>query len=162
VRSEIQRQVVERYPNVSALDLTQVQRSLDDVIGRVTAVIRFLAAFCIATGFIVLLGSVATSRLQRVRESVLLKALGATRRQIGSILLVEYLVLGLLAALVGVVLSAGAGWSLSRWVFDLPFDFASLPLAALVTSVAVLSAAIGVWGSREVFARTAMEAIREE
>jgi putative ABC transport system permease protein len=162
VRSEIQRQVVERYPNVSALDLTQVQRSLDDVIGRVTAVIRFLAAFCIATGFIVLLGSVATSRLQRLRESVLLKALGATRRQIGSILLVEYLFLGLLAALVGVVLSAGAGWSLSRWVFDLPFDFASLPLATLVVSVTLLSAAIGIWGSREVFARTAMEAIREE
>jgi putative ABC transport system permease protein len=161
-RAEVQRMVVERYPNVSALDLTQVQRSLDEVIDRITAVIRFLAGFCIATGFVVLLGSVSTSRLQRVRESVLLKTLGATRRQIGSILFTEYLLFGLLAALVGVVLSVGAGWALSKWVFDLPFDAALLPLALLASAVAGLSVVVGVWASREVFDRTPMEAIREE
>ena len=71
----------------AALDLTLIQRALDDVIGRISLVIRFLAGFSVATGFIVLLGAVATGRLQRIRESVLLKTLGATRRQIGAILL---------------------------------------------------------------------------
>lgn len=161
-RAEAQRVIVERYPNVSALDLTQVQRSLDDVIDRITAVIRFLAGFCIATGFIVLLGSVSTSRLQRVRESVLLKTIGATRRQIGVILFTEYLLFGLLAALAGVILSVGAGWALSHWVFDLPFDTAFFPLLLLVVAVTALAVVVGVWASREVFQRTPMAAIREE
>src|SRR5690606_25628073 len=78
-RALIQRDVVTEHPNVSAIDLTLIQRALDDVIGRVSLVIRFLAAFSVATGFIVLLGAVATGRLQRIRESVLLKTLGATR-----------------------------------------------------------------------------------
>lgn len=161
-RAEVQRRIVEGFPNVSVLDLTQVQRSLDEVIDRITAVIRFLALFCIATGFVVLLGSVSTSRLQRVRESVLLKTLGATRRQIGAILFVEYLLLGLLAAAVGIVLSLAAGWALAHRVFDLTFDAAPLPLLALGAAVSLLAVVVGVWASREVFESTPMEAIREE
>ena len=83
-RARVQRDVVRAFPNVAILDLTQVQAALDDVLGRVAAVIRFLAGFSVATGFIVLLGAVLTGRLQRIRESVLLRTLGATRRQIAA------------------------------------------------------------------------------
>jgi putative ABC transport system permease protein len=161
-RARVQGAVVERFSNVSAVDLTLVQEALDDVIGRVSTVIRFLAAFSIATGFVVLLGAIATNRLQRIRESVLLKALGATRRQIAAILFSEYLVLGLLAALTGILLATGAGWALARWVFNVPFEVAPLPLAALGLAVATLAVAIGLWASQEVFSHTPLEAIREE
>jgi putative ABC transport system permease protein len=161
-RARVQGAVVERFSNVSAVDLTLVQEALDDVIGRVSTVIRFLAAFSIATGFVVLLGAIATNRLQRIRESVLLKALGATRRQIAAILFSEYLVLGLLAALTGIVLATGAGWALARWVFNVPFEVAPLPLAGLGLAVATLAVATGLWASQEVFSHTPLEAIREE
>jgi putative ABC transport system permease protein len=161
-RAELQRDVVQRYANVSAIDLTLVQRALDDVVSRISLVIRFLAAFSVATGLIVLLGAVSTSRLQRVRESVLLKAIGATRSQIGAILFTEYLVLGLLAVIAGTVLALGASWSLSHWLFNLDFEPALLPLSALGSGIALLAVAVGVWASREVFQRTPLEAIREE
>jgi putative ABC transport system permease protein len=125
-------------------------------------VIRFLAAFSILTGFVVLLGAVVTGRMQRVREAVLLKTLGATRGQIGTILLTEYAALGLLASLVGAGAAVLAGWSLARWLFDVPFAVPPAELAALAAAVTVIAAVVGVWGSREVFRRTAMEAIREE
>ncbi|HWK90003.1 MAG TPA: FtsX-like permease family protein, partial [Longimicrobium sp.] len=111
-RGRVQRDVVRRFSNVVVLDLTAVQEALDDVFGQVSAVIRFLAGFSVATGFIVLLGAVLTSRLQRIRESVLLRTLGATRRQVGAILLTEYLSMGLLASIAGIGLAAGAGWAL--------------------------------------------------
>ena len=161
-RALAQRDVVAEHSNISAIDLTLVQAMLDEIVGRVSVVIRFLAGFSVATGFIVLLGAVATGRLQRIRESVLLKTLGATRRQIGAILLAEYATLGLLAAIVGGGLSLAAAWALSQYLFDVPFAAEPIPLAALAAGVAALSALIGLSGSREVFRTTPMEALREE
>jgi putative ABC transport system permease protein len=160
-RARLTAALVTSFPNVAALDLTQVQEALDQVVGRVAAVIRFLAAFSVVTGFVVLLGAISTSRLQRIRESVLLKTLGATRRQIAGILFLEYLLLGLLAAVAGTLLAVVGGWAIATRVFDLNFEVAPLPLAAVGAAVALLSVLVGLWASREVFDRTPMEAIRE-
>ncbi len=161
-RARAQRDVVRRFSNVAVLDLTDVQAALDELLGRVAAVIRFLAAFSVATGFIVLLGAVLTSRLQRIRESVLLRTLGATRRQIAAILFSEYAVLGALASLVGIGLAVGGGWALARFLFDVPFSVPFLPLLAVAAAVTALAAGVGVWASREVFRHTPLEALREE
>lgn len=161
-RARVQRDVVARYPNVAILDLTQVQEALDEVLGRVAAVIRFLAAFSVATGFIVLLGAVLTSRLQRIRESVLLRTLGATRRQIGAILLAEYLTLGVLASAAGTLLALAAGWALAKWIFHVDYGVPAAPLLGLAAAVTVLSGAVGFWASREVFRHTPLEALRDE
>ncbi len=100
-RGLIQRAVVERYANISALDLSTVQRALDDILGKVGAAIRFMAFFTLAAGLVVLLGSLATSRAQRLRETVLLKTLGASRAQVTRVAVSEYLALGALSALAG-------------------------------------------------------------
>jgi putative ABC transport system permease protein len=161
-RARVQRDVVARNPNVAILDLTQVQAALDEVLGRVAAVIRFLAGFSVATGFIVLLGAVLTSRLQRIRESVLLRTLGATRRQVGAILLTEYLSLGLLASVAGIGLATAAGWALAKWLFKLDFTVPLPPLVWLALAVTALAGAVGWWASREVFRYTPLEALRDE
>ncbi|HEU4885452.1 MAG TPA: FtsX-like permease family protein [Longimicrobium sp.] len=161
-RATAQRDVVRRYSNVAVLDLTAIQAALDDVLGRVAAVIRFLAAFSVATGFIVLLGAVLSGRLQRIRESVLLRTLGATRRQIARVLLAEYLSLGLLASLAGILLAVIAGWALARWLFEVDYAVPVLPLLWLALGVTALSAAVGLLASREVFRHTPLEALREE
>jgi putative ABC transport system permease protein len=160
-RATLSAALVSRFPNVAALDLTQVQAALDQIIGRVVAVIRFLAGFSVITGFVVLLGAVSSGRLQRIRESVLLKTLGATRGQIGGILLLEYLVLGSLAAVAGCLLAIGGGWALATRVFDLEFEVTLVPLLLVSIAVAILSMLIGLWASREVFGSTPMQAIRE-
>jgi putative ABC transport system permease protein len=162
VRARVLRDAATRFSNVSVIDLTQVQAALDQVMNRVALVIRFLAAFSVATGFIVLLGAVLTSRLQRLRESVLLRTLGATRGQVAAILLAEYLALGLTAAAAGTILSTAAGWALCRWIFKMDFGVPVAPLLLLAVGTAVLSAVVGVLGSREVFRHTPLEALREE
>ncbi len=161
-RARAQREVVSRWSNVAAVDLTEIQAAVDEVLGRVATVIRFLAAFSVATGFIVLLGAVLTSRLQRVRESVLLRTLGATRRQVAAIMLSEYVALGTLAGLVGIGLATGAGWALARWVFEMDFAVPVAPLLWLWVGVAALAAAVGLGASREVFRSTPLEMLREE
>jgi putative ABC transport system permease protein len=161
-RATAQRDVVRRYSNVAVLDLTAIQSALDEVLGRVAAVIRFLAAFSVVTGFVVLLGAVLAGRLQRIRESVLLRTLGATRRQVARVLLAEYLSLGLMASLAGILMAVAAGWALARWLFEVKYAVPVLPLLWLALGVSALSAAVGLLASREVFRHTPLEALREE
>jgi putative ABC transport system permease protein len=161
-RARLVRALSERFPNISALDLADVQRAIEDILGRVAWAVRFLALFSVVTGGFVLLGAVATSRFERLREATLLKALGATRRQVMAVVLSEYMALGLLSAATGVLLAVGGGYGLTRFVFETGF---SLPVASLLAFAAAVVAAtmtLGMSGSLAVFRRPALELLRDE
>jgi putative ABC transport system permease protein len=160
--ASLQLALVDGFPNVSVLDLTQIQRALDDVLGRIVAVIRFLAAFSLAAGFVVLLAAASASRLERLREAVLLKTLGATRRQVATALAVEYLAMGTVAGLAGIALGVGAAWGLARWFFEVPFAVPLRPLLGLEVLTALLVAAIGAGVGGAAYRGTPIEALREE
>jgi putative ABC transport system permease protein len=161
-RARLQRTVAEAYPNVTALDLAQVQEVIEKVVARVTLAIRFMALFSLAAGVVVLLGAVAASRDQRIREGVLLKTLGATRAQVARVILAEYLSLGTLASFAALVLALIGAWALVRFQFEAPFAVPAAPLLALSAGVVALTAAIGLWSARDVFARPPLEALRAE
>jgi len=161
-RGLIQRAVVERYANISALDLSTVQRALDDILGKVGAAIRFMAFFTLAAGLVVLLGSLATSRAQRLRETVLLKTLGASRAQVTRVAVAEYLALGTLAALAGLVLALGSGWALAHWLFETKFALPAAAMLALAAGVVALTVGVGLWSSVDLFRRTPLDALRNE
>ncbi len=161
-RGALQREVVERYPNVSGIDLTQLQDALERLIDRVVLVVRFMALFSLVTGAVVLIGAVATSRFQRVRESVILKTLGATRRQVLGIAAAEYLSLGLLAVATALGLAGIAGWLLVRYLFHETFHLPLPAFLALGGAVVLLTVAVGLWNSREVVRKTPLEVLREE
>ncbi|MBX6365338.1 MAG: ABC transporter permease, partial [Gemmatimonadetes bacterium] len=120
-RARLQAELAHRFPNISALDLSLLQETLDRIIGKVSLAVRFLALFSVAAGVLVLVGAISTSRHQRTRESALLKTIGATRTQITRILLTEYAALGLLAGLAGSLLALAGAWALARFFLEIPF-----------------------------------------
>ena len=160
-RAELERDLVMAYPNISALDLTLVQQALDGIVSKASLAIRFMALFSIACGAIILVGALATSRFQRVREAVLLKTLGAGARQIRQILLTEYFAWGSLAALTGVLLSAVAAWALVKFLFELQFTLPWAQLALVWAAVCGLTTVIGFANSGEVLRRTPLAVLRE-
>lgn len=162
LRGRLQRVVAERFPNVTSLDLTMLQAAIEQLVGRVSLAIRFMALFSLVTGVLVLVGAVATSRYQRVREGALLKTLGATRGQVLRVVFAEYLALGLLAATAAVGLSAAAGWALARFMFEVPFAFPVEAIAGVIGLTSLLTVAVGVWGSVEVIRKTPLEVLRAE
>jgi putative ABC transport system permease protein len=161
-RGVFQRRLAERLPNVTTLDLTVLQQTLERLIDRVVLAIRFMAFFTLATGAIVLVGALATSRFQRIREGALLRTLGATRGQLFRIVLAEYLALGLMAATVAAALAGVAAWALARWVFEGRFALPALPLAGLTLGVVGVTVIVGLLNSREVIRRTPLEVLRAE
>ena len=154
--------MTERLPNVTSVDLSTVQETLERLIDRVVLAIRFMALFTLGAGALVLVGALATSRFQRIREGALLRTLGATRAQLLRIVLSEYLSLGLLAALVALLLAGVAGWALARFVFDGRFTLPVLPLAGLGAAVVALTVMVGLANSREVLRRPPLEVLRAE
>ncbi|HSJ29985.1 MAG TPA: FtsX-like permease family protein [Longimicrobiales bacterium] len=160
-RAALQREAVQRFPNISVVDIATVQRVLRRIIDRVTYAIRFMAAFSVGAGTLVLFGAIAASRFQRVRESALLRALGATRAQVRRILLVEYAALGALAGLTGVLLAGIAGWLLTRFVFSMPYTLPIATLALIWLLVTVAAALLGMLNSREALRSTPLTVLRE-
>lgn len=161
-RGTFQRRLAERLPNVTTLDLSVVQEALERLVDRVVLAIRFMAAFTLATGTLVLIGALATNRFQRIREGALLRTLGATRSQLFRIVLAEYLALGVMAAAVAAALSAAASWALAHWVFEGRFSAQPTSLTLLVLGVVGLTVAVGLLNSREVIRRTPLEVLRGE
>ena len=161
-RGRFQRRLAERFGNVSTLDLSLLQEALERLVERVVLAIRFMALFSLGVGVLVLVGALATSRFQRVREGALLRTLGATRGQVFRIVLAEYLSLGLVASAVALVLAAAAGWAIARFVFEGSFTLPVLQMAALALMVVALTVIVGLANSREVVRRAPLEVLREE
>jgi putative ABC transport system permease protein len=160
-RARAQRDAVLRFPNVSTIDLTLIENAVGRILDRVSLAVRFMALFSVATGVLVLVSAIAASRRQRVRESVLLKTLGATRPQIVRMLFTEYALLGAIGSLAGIVLAVGGGWAAVHFIFKTPFAVAPLSLAAVAAATMVLTVVTGLFAARDVFSETPMTALRE-
>ena len=159
--AKLQGAIVSRYPTISSIDLTLVRKTIMDVIAKVTTAVRFLALLSLGLAIPVLFSAVSATRRQRLREGVLLKTLGATRQQIGRIMVSEYALLGGLGAAAGVGLSTFGAWALMHFVFRSQFIPALLPMLVVAAGMMALSISIGVLTGREVFSETPMAALRE-
>ena len=159
--ARLQRGVARRFPNISSLDLTQVEQTIHTLLTKVTAAIQFMAIISLCLAVPVLFSAVAATRRDRLREGVLFKTLGASRRQVGRMMLAEYLILGGLGSLAGVLLSVGSAWAVLHLLFKIPFAPAILPAVLVSIGMTAVAVAIGLLTSREVFATTPMVALRE-
>lgn len=160
--ANLQRSLVKQFPNVSVIDLRQIYTIIEDVLNKVSWVINFMAFFSILTGVIVLIGSVRTSKYQRIRESVLLRTMGAKSNQILKITALEYLYLGILGSLVGIILSLFGSQLLAALVFEEPFVPSAIPFLVFLPGITVLVLVIGLSNIRGVLGSPPLEVLRKE
>jgi putative ABC transport system permease protein len=142
--AQFQQQLVQKFPNVTIIDLSAVLNIVSSIIDKVGFIIRFMAAFSIFTGLIVLIASVLISKYQRIQESVLLRTLGASRKQIFYITALEYFFLGALAAATGMFMSLGISFLVAKFMFETEFVLEWVPLLIVFVSVCFLTVFIGL------------------
>jgi putative ABC transport system permease protein len=162
VSARFQQTVVRQFPNVSIIDLGLVLSVLNDVLDKIGFVIRFMAAFSMITGLIVLIASILISKYQRIQETVLLRTLGASRRQILIITALEYFFLGALAAATGIILSLVGSWALAKFIFDASFIPSWWPVLIMFTAISLLTVIIGLFNSWSVLNKAPLEILRKE
>src|SRR5690606_31205572 len=160
--ARMQQAMVKQFPNVSIIDLGLILSYLDAILDKIGFVIRFMGGFSILTGFVVLIASVMISKYQRVKESVLLRTMGATRKQVLAITALEYFFLGAIASFTGVLLALGGSWALAEFSFEIPFTPDVTTMVLLMLGVALLTVLMGLATSRGVTQRPPLEMLRKE
>lgn len=158
--ADVQAEIVREFPNISIINLGTIVKTLEEILGKISFVIQFMAFFSIATGILVLISSLIISKYQRMRESILLRTLGASSAIVSKINTLEYFFLGSLASLSGIILSFGATWLLSEFVFNIPFRGAWLEATMLYLSITLLTIVLGWLNGRKIINQPPMEILR--
>jgi putative ABC transport system permease protein len=161
-RARLQRDLVTRYPNVSAIDVREVLASIQGVVDNVTFAISIVGTVALASGALILIGAVAMTKFQRVYEAAILRTLGASTRMLGTMLALEYGALGLIAGLIGAAGSLALSWAVCRFVFEI--DWAPAPglLAVGAFATTLLVGIIGIVASADVLRKKPLATLRAE
>ncbi len=134
----LQRALSTDFANVTAIDLTQILETVRGILSKISLVVTVLGGFTILAGLPILIGTLLNGRDVRLKESVLLRTLGASAKQVRTILTIEYATLGLLSALTGVLLATGANAALAVFIFKgSPWPDPTLLLTTFGTATAI-------------------------
>jgi len=162
ISAKYQGAVVRSFPNISVIDLALVLQLLDELLSKIGFVIRFMAGFSMITGWIVLLSAVWTSKNQRIKESILLRTLGASRKQILAINAIEHFFLGALATAAGLILALAGSWLLASFSFEASFNPPLIPILLLFVGVVLLVVITGLWSTRKILNQPPLKILRNE
>lgn len=157
-----QQELVRNFPNVSAIDLTLILETVDQVFDKIGFVIRFMALFSVLAGLFVLSGAVINSKYARLKENVLLRTLGATSKQLLQMTVIEFAYLGTFAGLSGSLLALIASWALSVFFFEILFFPDLLSLAFTWILISLLTVVVGWFNTRSILNKSPLEVLRKE
>lgn len=138
----IQRAIGSRFSNISMIRLSDAVNAVGDILGNMATAVRVTALVAVITGILVLAGSLAASRMQRVYDVVVLKVLGIKNRTLISGFLFEFCLLGLCAGVLSMLLGMVASWTVMTALMDLSWNF--YPLPALITVLAGIGLTMGI------------------
>ncbi|WP_323121713.1 ABC transporter permease [Burkholderia alba] len=153
--------LIAQYPGLTAIDVAPILAQLQRVLLQVIGAVQFLFGFTLAAGVLVLYTALAGSRDERVREAALLRALGASRAQVGAVQRAEFIVVGVLAGAMAAVGALAIGWVLASRVFDFQLVFNPWLVPAGVLAGVACAGAAGWLSLRSVLARPALQSLRD-
>jgi putative ABC transport system permease protein len=158
----LQQAVVAAFPNVTAINIGDVLDSFARILERLSLAIRAIALFCILTGGIVMAAALAATRYRRLYESVVLKALGATRGLIACSFATEYALLGTVAGLIGVILASLLAWAALYFILDMTWALHPAVLTLSVLLTVLLTLAVGFLSTFRLLGQRPLTVLRHE
>ncbi|MER3422567.1 MAG: hypothetical protein C4293_04365, partial [Nitrospiraceae bacterium] len=158
----LQQAVVAEFPNVTAINIGEVMETFSRILEHLSFAIRIIALFCILAGAIVMAAALATTRYRRLYESVVLRALGASRGIIARSFAAEYALMGVVAGLVGIVLASALSWTILYFVLDLPWTLQPYILAAGFWLTVLLTLIVGFLSTFRILGQRPLAILRYE
>lgn len=159
---QLRRVLYQHFPTITVIDVAATVETVRQVLLQISYVIQFLAGFSTFAGIVILASAIAGTRYRRIREVVVLKTLGATRPRIAAIFSIEFAVLGLIAAVVGLVFANALARLLLRRVFHFDYHLNIAWNLAALCATAALTVVAGWLASHRVLGQKPLEVLREE
>ncbi len=158
----LQQAVVSALPNVSAIHLGDVLDNFGRVLDRLALAIRAMAVFCLLAAGVVMAAALAATRYRRLYESVILKALGATRGLIATAFAAEYALLGAAGGLIAAGLSSALSWLVLTSIFELTWSLQPMVLVAGLAMAIVLTLLVGLLSTYHLLGQRPLAILRHE
>lgn len=139
--------IVARLPNVSTINVADMADRFGQLMKRMSVIITFFASFSILAGCLILVSAIFATRLDRIRETVYYKVLGADSGFVVRVLTCEHAILAFLSSIMAVVFAEMSAWLICTYVFDLvyhPYWYVTL---FMVISSILLVVSIGLASS---------------
>jgi len=159
-REDVIAGLVKRFPNVSVIDLTALMQQFQRITDQVSRAVEVVFLFAIAAGLVVLFAAITSTQDERVFEGAILRTLGASRRQMMTLQLAEFLAIGLLAGTIAAAGAVALAMVLSDKVLGVPYEFHwRLPVIGLVVGGLGVALA-GLIGTRRAVSSPPLQTLR--
>ncbi len=159
-RQRLQRGIVDRFPNAQIFDVADIVAAVQKLVDNFVLAISFVGSFVILSGMLILIGSIALTKSQRIYENAILKTLGAKRATLAGILLAEYGLLGLLAGAIGAGFATALSFAVSKWVLEVEWQFEPGLFVVGVVATVLLVTVVGLAASFDVLFRKPLGTLR--
>ena len=161
-RQRLQREVLDKFPNVQIFDVADIIAAVNRLVNNFVIAISFVGSFVLLSGILILVGSVALTKSQRIYENAILKTLGANRRTLATILFAEYGLLGLLAGVIATGFAVSLSYIVTKYLMNIDWEFDPVLTVAGVLVTALLVTIVGVAASFDVLFRKPLGTLRSQ
>ena len=161
-RARFQRNIIDEFPNVQIFDVQDILVAISKLINNFVLAISFVGSFVMLTGILILIGSVALTKSQRIYENAVLKTLGAKRAKLLVILLTEYGILGILAGIIGAIFAVLLSFAVSKYIFEIEWEFDGWLMMAGILITALLVTIISTIASFDVLFKKPLSILRSQ
>lgn len=162
VEDRVEAAVVDEMSNVSAIRVRQALDAVQRILGAAGQAVRATAGVTLAAGALVLAGAVAAGHRRRIYDAVVLKVLGARRRDVLRAYLIEYGIMGAATGVIAAVVGTASAWAVL--VLVMRADWVLMPgvIGSVVAACIVLTLAGGFLGTWRALAHKASPLLRNE
>ncbi len=161
-RQRLQRQTIDRFPNVQVVDVADIITTVQKLINNFVLAISFVGSFVILAGVLILIGSIALTKSQRIYENAILKTLGTRRVSLILILFGEYGILGLLAGIIGAGFAVILSWAVSSFILNIAWTFDPVLLLAGIVVTTLVVMLVGAAASFDVLFKKPLSTLRSQ
>ncbi|MEO5573802.1 MAG: FtsX-like permease family protein [Gammaproteobacteria bacterium] len=160
-RSTLLNELVQAFPNFTVIDVAAIMAQVRRIIDRVSLAVEYVFLFTVLAGLLVLYAAIQSTQDERRHESAILRALGASRRQLLQGLVAEFTVLGLLSGWVAALAASALGYILAKQVFNLSYTFnPGLWVAGMLVGVLGVGL-VSTLGIRSILRQPPLQTLRE-
>jgi putative ABC transport system permease protein len=161
-RQRLQREILDKFPNVQIFDVADIIEAVNRLVNNFVIAISFVGSFVLLSGVLILIGSVALTKSQRIYENAVLKTLGAKRRTLATILIAEYGLLGLLAGIIATGFAIALSFVTATYLMEIEWQFDLLLAVAGLVITTLLVTIVGVAASFDVLFRKPLATLRSQ
>lgn len=150
------------FPSITTVRVKDALDAFGALFQRIMVAVRAAGGVTLLAGALVLAGALTTAQRRRIKQAVILKMLGATRRRILASHLIEYAILALATSVIALLAGSITAWITTSRIMDFDFTFSGATAAEAIGLALALVAALGGYGTWRVLREPSVPYLRSE